>query len=202
MCYITNARASQKLRQRPCYLISNMIVAHGTALVLSWLFGTFGISLGHTARHTVWGYGQLLGTLLGWVLGASLSTRDCLAHCWGYRWLLGRALLLGTLLGLQVAAWQSSVAWHIVGDAGGCLAELCWLAHGLGYRWLLGRVPLLCTWFGLQVATRHIGAGGVPGCRELVDHPSLVSQRSVLELGSGCGLCGVVAAKLGASDVS
>lgn len=32
--------------------------------------------------------------------------------------------------------------------------------------------------------------------------PELVAGRSVLELGSGCGLCGIVAAKLGACQVT
>lgn len=37
--------------------------------------------------------------------------------------------------------------------------------------------------------------------RELLEHPSIVAGKSVLEIGSGCGLCGIVAAKLGASQV-
>ena len=38
-------------------------------------------------------------------------------------------------------------------------------------------------------------------CRHLVDNPALVRGRHVLELGSGTGLCGIVAAKLGAAEV-
>ena len=38
-------------------------------------------------------------------------------------------------------------------------------------------------------------------CRHLVDNPALVRGRRVLELGSGTGLCGIVAAKLGAAEV-
>ena len=40
-----------------------------------------------------------------------------------------------------------------------------------------------------------------PLCRHLVDNPALVRGRRVLELGSGTGLCGIVAAKLGAAEV-
>lgn len=36
--------------------------------------------------------------------------------------------------------------------------------------------------------------------RELVVTPSLVRGRSVLEIGAGVGLCGLLAAKLGASE--
>ncbi|KAA6419328.1 MAG: hypothetical protein FRX49_10727 [Trebouxia sp. A1-2] len=38
-------------------------------------------------------------------------------------------------------------------------------------------------------------------CRELVEHPGIIAGKSVLEIGSGCGLCGIVAAKLGAAQV-
>jgi predicted nicotinamide N-methyase len=39
-------------------------------------------------------------------------------------------------------------------------------------------------------------------CQELADHPSqLVQGKQVLELGSGCGVCGIVAAHLGAERV-
>ena len=38
-------------------------------------------------------------------------------------------------------------------------------------------------------------------CRELVQKPDLVRGRAVLELGSGCGLCGIVADQLGAQQV-
>ena len=38
--------------------------------------------------------------------------------------------------------------------------------------------------------------------RYLILKPSLVAGQDVLELGSGCGLCGILAAKLGASGVS
>lgn len=37
---------------------------------------------------------------------------------------------------------------------------------------------------------------------ELAADPSLVAGKRVLELGSGCGLCGFLATKLGAQDVS
>ena len=37
--------------------------------------------------------------------------------------------------------------------------------------------------------------------RELLAHPSIVAGKTVLEIGSGCGLCGIVAAKLGAQQV-
>ena len=40
-----------------------------------------------------------------------------------------------------------------------------------------------------------------PLCRHLVDNPALVRGRRVLELGSGTGLCGIVAAKPGAAEV-
>lgn len=38
-------------------------------------------------------------------------------------------------------------------------------------------------------------------CRELVAHPGIVAGKEVLEIGSGTGLCGIVAAKLGAHMV-
>ena len=38
-------------------------------------------------------------------------------------------------------------------------------------------------------------------CRELVRDPSIVRGKSVLEIGAGTGLCGIVAARLGASEV-
>ncbi len=37
--------------------------------------------------------------------------------------------------------------------------------------------------------------------RELIEHPGIIASKSVLEIGSGCGLCGIVAAKLGAAQV-
>jgi Lysine methyltransferase len=39
------------------------------------------------------------------------------------------------------------------------------------------------------------------GCRELLDNPEAVRDKAVLEVGSGTGLCGVFAAKLGAMQV-
>ena len=36
--------------------------------------------------------------------------------------------------------------------------------------------------------------------RELAEHAELVAVRRVLELGSGTGLCGILAAKLGATQ--
>ncbi|KAK9841587.1 hypothetical protein WJX74_008328 [Apatococcus lobatus] len=38
-------------------------------------------------------------------------------------------------------------------------------------------------------------------CRRLVEKPELVRGKHVLEIGSGCGLCGILAAKLGAAEV-
>ena len=38
-------------------------------------------------------------------------------------------------------------------------------------------------------------------CRELAAHPEIVRGQVVLEIGSGCGACGILAAKLGASQV-
>jgi len=38
-------------------------------------------------------------------------------------------------------------------------------------------------------------------CRVLADHPSFVRGHRVLEIGSGCGVCGILAAKLGAQRV-
>ncbi|KAK9824542.1 hypothetical protein WJX72_011185 [[Myrmecia] bisecta] len=39
-------------------------------------------------------------------------------------------------------------------------------------------------------------------CRELVEHPEIVRGCDVLELGSGCGICGILAAQLGARNVT
>ena len=36
----------------------------------------------------------------------------------------------------------------------------------------------------------------------LVQKPALVQNRTVLEIGAGTGLCGIVAAKLGAAQVA
>ena len=41
---------------------------------------------------------------------------------------------------------------------------------------------------------------GTRKCRELAEHPELVVARRVLELGSGTGLCGILASKLGAAQ--
>lgn len=38
-------------------------------------------------------------------------------------------------------------------------------------------------------------------CQELVENPSMVVSKSVLEIGAGCGPCGLLAAKLGATEV-
>ncbi|KAL4425856.1 hypothetical protein ABPG75_009872 [Micractinium tetrahymenae] len=38
-------------------------------------------------------------------------------------------------------------------------------------------------------------------CREMAAHPDIVAGRRVLEIGSGCGGCGILAAKLGAAEV-
>ena len=44
-------------------------------------------------------------------------------------------------------------------------------------------------------------AGGLAVARYLVDHPEEVADRRVFDLAAGSGLCGIVAAKLGAADV-
>lgn len=42
----------------------------------------------------------------------------------------------------------------------------------------------------------------LPGYRrELAAHPEIVRDQEVLEIGSGCGACGILAAKLGARQV-
>ncbi|GAB4823863.1 hypothetical protein N2152v2_010909 [Parachlorella kessleri] len=38
-------------------------------------------------------------------------------------------------------------------------------------------------------------------CRELATHPDIVRGQRVLEIGSGCGACGILAAQLGAAEV-
>ena len=38
-------------------------------------------------------------------------------------------------------------------------------------------------------------------CSDLVEKPALVQGKRVLEIGAGTGLCGIVAAKLGAAQV-
>lgn len=49
---------------------------------------------------------------------------------------------------------------------------------------------------GLQVWTvAHVM------CRELAAHPEAVAGARVLELGAGTGVCGILAAKLGAAQV-
>ncbi len=40
-----------------------------------------------------------------------------------------------------------------------------------------------------------------PPCREIVAFPQLVRGHSVLEIGAGCGLNGIIAAKMGAAEV-
>jgi predicted nicotinamide N-methyase len=44
-------------------------------------------------------------------------------------------------------------------------------------------------------------AGGLAVARYLAEHPEEVSGRSVLDLAAGSGLCGIVAARLGAESV-
>jgi predicted nicotinamide N-methyase len=44
-------------------------------------------------------------------------------------------------------------------------------------------------------------SGGLAVVQYLTEHPELVDGRSVLDLGTGSGLCGIVAAKLGAASV-
>ena len=43
--------------------------------------------------------------------------------------------------------------------------------------------------------------GRAPSCSMLAERPELVHSLEVLEMGSGTGLCGIVAAKLGAAKV-
>ena len=38
-------------------------------------------------------------------------------------------------------------------------------------------------------------------CSDLVEKPALVQGKRVLDIGAGTGLCGIVAAKLGAAQV-
>lgn len=38
--------------------------------------------------------------------------------------------------------------------------------------------------------------------RALIAHPSFARGHDVLEIGAGCGVCGILAAKLGANRVS
>lgn len=47
----------------------------------------------------------------------------------------------------------------------------------------------------------RIWAAATVLCREMLTRPSLVAGRNVLELGSGCGLCGLLAVKMGAATV-
>jgi predicted nicotinamide N-methyase len=44
-------------------------------------------------------------------------------------------------------------------------------------------------------------SGGLAISRYLIDHPDVVANRSVLDLGAGSGICGIVAARLGADSV-
>jgi predicted nicotinamide N-methyase len=44
-------------------------------------------------------------------------------------------------------------------------------------------------------------AGGLGVARYLVDHPETVASRDVVDLAAGSGLCGIVAARLGAASV-
>jgi len=46
-----------------------------------------------------------------------------------------------------------------------------------------------------------VWAGAEVGCRHLLKHPHVAADKKVLELGSGSGLCGIVAHYLGASKV-
>lgn len=39
-------------------------------------------------------------------------------------------------------------------------------------------------------------------CRHLIAHPEIVAGKGVLEIGAGCGLCGILAVKLKAREVS
>lgn len=38
-------------------------------------------------------------------------------------------------------------------------------------------------------------------CRHLIAHPDIVANKSVLEIGAGCGVCGILAVKLKAREV-
>ncbi len=44
-------------------------------------------------------------------------------------------------------------------------------------------------------------AGGLALCRYLTEHPEVVEGRRVVDIASGSGLCGIVAARLGAASV-
>jgi predicted nicotinamide N-methyase len=84
-------------------------------------------------------------------------------------------------------------------------SELCpevrlYLADDLDELWRaqeswLGRRGLASPFWGVA------WPGGQGLARYVLDHPQLVRGRSVLDIGSGCGLCAVAAAKAGASRV-
>ena len=57
--------------------------------------------------------------------------------------------------------------------------------------------PAACTVW--QTITAYDGP--VSSCSMLAERPDLVRGLDVLEMGSGTGLCGIVAAKLGAAKV-
>ncbi|MBN9222469.1 MAG: methyltransferase [Mesorhizobium sp.] len=48
----------------------------------------------------------------------------------------------------------------------------------------------------------YVWAGGAVLARHVLDHPSIVAGRRVLDLGAGSGLVGIAAAKAGASEVT
>ncbi len=67
---------------------------------------------------------------------------------------------------------------------------------------LLLRARMLLHALGRRVVRSGSGARPARARRELAEHVELVVGRRVLELGSGTGVCGILAAKLGAAQVS
>ena len=84
------------------------------------------------------------------------------------------------------------------------LSNACWQPHLLPAKKLHGR-SRTGTCFQ-QAAPSVAGTSGADPisqkCRELAESRELVEGKEVLELGSGCGLCAILAAKLGAKQAS